>query len=60
MLIFLVCKVSLATYYPACSAGNNKTSNKGWGVWDAQSVPGKALKRRLTYVLEDFGILMQR
>ncbi len=56
---FVEANVSVAVYYPACSMGDGTTGNRGWGVWDAQSVPGRVLKRPLTYVLEWSGGLVR-
>lgn len=53
-------RVSLATVYPACSTDEaNKTGGKGWGLFDAQSVPGQALWRPLTHTYAQFGELLQ-
>jgi hypothetical protein len=51
--------VSLATMYPACSMDEgNKTGGKGWGLFDSESVPGKAIWRPLTHTYAQFGELM--
>ena len=50
--------VALAALYPLCSGDEGRLTGKGWGLFDGQSSPGKALWRPLTYVFAEFGELL--
>jgi hypothetical protein len=52
--------VSVAIAYPLCSMDEgNKTGGKGWGLFDGETSPGKALWRPLTFTYRQFGQLLQ-
>lgn len=56
---FVDAGVTLATLYPLCSSGENRTGFHGWGLFDDESVKGKATWRPLTYAFQAFGHLVQ-